>query len=247
VRFLSPLLVVLVLIVGLPPAFAQDDDIDLDALDQNLEEAARLQAVAVRALMNEDWEIAQAKAEEALSLEGGIVTAEARLVLARALEMQGRLDDARAAVETFLTLPLLDSHRSRGHDALLRIDNKIDERRARREEERQRRRLRAQRSAEWTSEGPLRVRRGAGLAMVAGGATPAILGAVFVGTDAEYAKSGVRSGTWAAIGAPLLITGLTLEIAGAILALGPSRPVPVAAAVSFDPRSGASFGVVAKW
>jgi hypothetical protein len=60
----------------------------------------------------------------------------------------------------------------------------------------------------------VRQQRGAGLALVVGGIAPLLLGGWFIGTDASYASQGVDSGTWAAMGTPMMVGGAVLEIAG---------------------------------
>ena len=88
--------------------------------------------------------------------------------------------------------------------------------------------------------------------MLAGGAAPTIIGLWFVGTDLNYASRGIESGSWAAIGTPLLITGLTLEaVGGVILAVSSTRSpraprsaqLQIGGGLAPDPRGGIQAGI----
>ena len=89
---------------------------------------------------------------------------------------------------------------------------------------------------------------GPGIGLLAGGAAPTIVGLWFIGSDARWAAEGVDSGTWAAIGTPLLVTGLVLEGVGAVLlATAPKagkRRARVSAAPTLAPTTnGFAFGL----
>ena len=55
-----------------------------------------------------------------------------------------------------------------------------------------------------------------------GGIALSVTGSYFIGVDINWQVQGVRSGTWAAIGTPLLAFGVSLDIAGLVL-LGKAR------------------------
>ena len=221
----------IMLIVGLFPlatATAQDDedidldDIDLDAVETLADDAATLQAQAIAAAVDERWDIARQKALAALTLDTTVGTAQSRLVLARALEALGDPDAALREVDNYLGLPLLTRDVARGQEIRERI---VDQLRARdRAAAHARETQQRQRSRSRLAPG-VRQQRGGAIGLLAGGAVPTVMGIWFVGTDLNYATRGIDSGTWAAIGAPLLITGLAMEaIGGVILATSSRRP-----------------------
>jgi len=248
IRLLS-LLILALASLGAGSAWAQDgDEIDLDALDS----AAALQADAIAAAVEENWEEAKRLATRALEMEASITTAQARLVLARAHEALGDYDAALRQVDNYLALPLLDRDRARGEEVRERVQARIGRRDAEAGETRepgtaQRDRDRAARAA---IPAPVRQQRAGGIGLMAGGAAPTVVGIWFVATDAHWASQGVDSGTWAAIGAPVLVTGVVLEaIGGVLLATAPNagkRRVRVSGTVA-PTDGGMSFGLVGRF
>lgn len=210
----------LIVALSAPAQGQEEDDIDLDAVETLQEDAATLQAQAIAAAVDERWEVAITKARAALVLDTTVATAQSRLVLARALEAIGQLEDALDEVETYLALPLLERDEAKGEDTRARIVARLRARDRAEQDAREAERRRAERASIPT---PLRQRRYGGIGLMAGGAVPTVLGLWFVGTDLNYASRGIESGTWAAIGTPLLITGLAMEGVGAVL-LATSRP-----------------------
>lgn len=175
-----------------------------------------------------------------------MLTAQSRLVLARALEALGDLDKALREVDTYLALPLLERDEAKGTDTRERIVAGL----------RTRERWAAsaldasKREAERANVPvALRQRRAGAIGMLAGGAVPTILGLWFVGTDLNYASRGIESGSWAAIGTPLLITGLTLEAVGGVILGVASRPsartarVQIGGGLAPDMRGGIHAGL----
>jgi len=175
-------------------AQAQDDDIDLDALETLEEDAATLQAQAITAAVDERWDVARDKAQAALTLDTSVRTAQSRLVLARALEALGELDDALREVDTYLALPLLERDKARGADTRERIVARL---RAKERQAADARNAARRRDARSTVPLAVRQRRAGAIGMLAGGAAPTIIGLWFVGTDLNYASRGIESGTWA--------------------------------------------------
>lgn len=268
IRLLSSLFLASALL-GAAPAWAQDgDEIDLDALDS----AAALQADAIAAALEENWVEAKRLATRALELEASITTAQARLVLARAHEALGDYDAALRQVDNYLALPLLDRDRSRGEEVKERVEARIGRRdaeagadRERASADRERERAEAERrradqeraraeqerlAARAATPQAVRQQRAGGIGLMAGGAAPTIVGIWFVATDAHWAGQGVESGTWAAIGAPVLVTGVVLEAVGAaLLATAPNagkRRVQVSGTVA-PTQGGMSFGLTGRF
>lgn len=232
------------------PAVGQEDDIDLDAIDN----AAALQSDAIAAAIEGRWDDAKALAEQALMQEASITTAQARLVLARAHEALGDLEAAKRQVENFLALPLLERDRARGKEVKARIESALAKGGSAGSDDRQlaapQEQRRENEAATPRSTAPLAVRqqRAGGISLLAGGAAPTIVGLWFIGSDARWAAEDVDSGTWAAIGTPLLVTGLVLEGVGALLlATAPkagTRRARVSAAPTLAPTAnGFAFGL----
>ncbi len=240
--------------VGLGPwtaVQAQDgdvdfDDIDLDALQPTANDAATLQDQAIAAAVDARWDVARDKAQAALALDTSVATAQSRLVLARALEALGDEPQALRELDTYLALPLLDSDRAKGVEARERLVGNLHARDRRAAEARETARRRAART---TLPLAAQQQRGGAIGMLAGGAVPTILGAWFLGTDLNYASRGIESGTWAAIGTPLLITGLTLEAVGGVLLAVSTRPsarsahLQIRGGLAPDPRGGLQAGL----
>lgn len=225
---------------------AQDEDIDLDALETLEEDAATLQAQAIAAAVDERWDVARDKASAALILDTTVRTAQSRLVLARALEALGQHSDALREIDTYLALPLLERDRARGTETRERIVGRL---RTKDRQAADAREAARRRTARANVPLALRQRRAGAIGMLAGGAVPTIIGLWFVGTDLNYASRGIESGTWGAIGTPLLITGLTLEaVGGVILAVSSTRSprsahLQIGGALAPDPRGGFQAGV----
>ncbi len=247
------------------PALAQEDDIDLDAIDT----AVALQSDAIAAAIEGRWDDAKTLAERALMQEASITTAQARLVLARAHEALGDLKAAMRQVENFLALPLLERDRTRGKEVRARIESALaksgstgsndwepgaleeqhqEQERAAPKDARRAERQRQAAAQRATTPLASRQQRAGGIGLLAGGAAPTIVGLWFIGSDARWAAEGVDSGTWAAIGTPLLITGLVLEGVGAVLlATAPNagkRTARVSATPTLGPTAnGFAFGL----
>lgn len=186
---------------------AEGDDGDFDRLDR----ADRLMDEAVAAAKAGDWLTAKELAETVITLDDSFATAEARWVLIQALEWEGLYDASLYELSRYESLEGLPEERVQ-------------------EAERLRTRLEGKRDGSWRpGPGKGRASRlGPGIALVAGGAVPLIVGLSFVGNDIHHASTGVESGTWAAIGTPLMITGLALDITGIILLARPPGPRPEA-------------------
>lgn len=246
------ILVVAALLVGLPAlAAAQDadEDIDLDSVETLAEDAATLQSQAIAAAVDERWVIAADKARAALTLDTSVRTAQSRLVLARALEALDELESALHEVDIYLALPLLERDKAKGDSTRERIVGRL---RARDRAEADAREAERRRAARSTVPTGVRQRQYGGIGLMAGGAVPTILGVWFVGTDLNYASRGIESGTWGAIGAPLLITGLTLEAVGAVVLATNRRPARSARLhlqpiVAPDPQGGVQAGITGRF
>lgn len=204
---------------------------DFDRLDR----ADAVQEDAIAAAMAGEWRKARDLAESALALDDSFATARARLVLVEALEHEEQFDSALYEIGRYLDLGLPADQHEQG----LRIRSRIEALRAR---------------AAHRSD-----RRGAGLALVLAGAAPLVIGVGFVGNDVYWAEAGVPSGTWAAIGVPLVAVGVALDITGiGLLARGtrgartwaalPSsgRPGSLGLAVGCDAR-GWRLEVMGRW
>ncbi len=230
---LVPALTALLLLLGagaVPTlASAQDGDIDLDAMDS----AAALQADAIAAALEGRWAEAKDLAIRALEREASITTAQARLVLARAHEALGELDAAERQVDNYLALPLLERDREKGVETKERIARACAARDTPPSTARTTPTPTPRATARPGLDAAARQRRAGGIGLLAGGAAPTIVGIWFVATDAHWAESGVASGTWAAIGAPTLVTGLALEVVGAVLLA--TKPEAKRRAVSVTP------------
>lgn len=222
VRVLALLLTVAALVAP-RPVLAAGDEGDFDRLDR----ADRLTDEAVAAAKAGEWLRAKELAETVLTLDDSFATAEARWVLIQALEWESLYDAALYELSQYQAL-----------------DGLPEERLA--EAGRLKTRLESKRDGTWIPE-PMRRRGrhlGPGIALVVGGAVPLVLGLSFVATDIHWASQDVESGTWAAIGTPLMITGLALDITGIILlARAPRfRPSGVASRQRPAPSLGLSVG-----
>ncbi len=194
----------------LVPAGVRAEDGDFDRLDR----ADELQDEALAAAEAGDWETARALAETVLTLDDSYATAPSRYVLVHALEAGESYEAALYELKRYLEVEGLDD---------------ADRRAAERAQER----IEAKAAGTWRGRGralPPLGRRGA-IGLMIGGAAPLVLGATFVGADVRWASLGVQSGTWAAIGAPFLALGLTLDVVGLVglVRAGRAAPAPAAA------------------
>lgn len=219
------LLTVLALLLPRPSLAAEPEgggDGDFDRLDR----ADRLMDDAVAAAKAGDWLKAKELAETVLTLDDSFATAEARWVLIQALEWEGLYDAALYELQRYEALEGL-------------AEDRIEE--ARRLEDR----LESKRDGTWIPE-PVR-RRGRhlapGIAMVIAGVVPLVVGISFIGNDIHWASTDVKSGTWAAIGTPLMITGLALDITGIVLLARAPRLRPGASAAAQRPSPSLGLAV----
>ena len=216
----SRLFVGLLLVAGalaFPSSRAVAGD-DFDAIDQ----ADVLQKQAINAAREGNWKLARGLAEEVLTLDVSYATAPSRLVLARALQQD---ENYEGALYELRQLGRLEG-----------VPDKLVEEIALLRAETEAQLARAERLA---SRPPPPPERAIGIGLLAGGAAPVLVGGVFVGNDMHHAAQDKESGTWAVIGAPLLATGLILEVVGAVL-VARDRRQGRRAALRFD---GVAFGV----
>ena len=200
---LSPFLLafLVVLVPSLVPSGvgAQEGEFD------QLERVQELQRQAVVAARSQDWDRARELAEVVLTLDDSEFTAESRLVLVQALENEGQFGAALYELKQYLGLPLSRRDLRRG--------------------ERIQKRLGAKRTAELAGD-PLPQRGSvmigqpkvaAAVGVLLGGVALSVTGSYLIGVDLRWEELGVRSGTWAAIGTPLLAFGVSLDIVGLVL------------------------------
>jgi hypothetical protein len=184
---------------------AQEGDFD------QLERVLELQRQALAAARIKDWDRARLLAEVVLTLDDSEFTAGSRLVLVQALESEDQYGAALYELKQYLDLPQISpSNLRRG--------------------ERIQKRLNSLREAELTGEpvsgrsnrklGQPKVASAVGVLL--GGIALSVTGSYLIGVDINWQTQGVRSGTWAAIGTPLLAFGVSLDIAGLVL-LGKAR------------------------
>ncbi len=171
---------------------------DFDAIDQ----ADVLQKQALKAAREGNWKVARQLAEEVLILDVSFATAPSRIVLARALQKE---DNYAGALYELRQLERLDGVEDRFLEdgAALRAEVESQQARAQRQAERK--------------AAPAVPERSVGIGLIAGGVAPVVVGGLFVGSDVHYASQGTESGTWAVMGAPILATGIVLEVVGAAL------------------------------
>ncbi len=197
-RGLPPLVVGLglALLLAPMPVLAEDGDFD------RLERADVMQEQALAAAEAGDWETARSLAEAVLTLDDSYATAPSRYVLVRALEYEKSYEAALYELKRYLEVEdLTEADRK----AALRARDRIE----------------AKGAGTWRGRKqqarPPSARTG--VALMIGGAATLVLGTGFVGVDVRWASLGVQSGTWAAIGAPLLAAGLALDVVGLITVL----------------------------
>ncbi len=191
------------LLCAAPTAHAQDVG-GFDTIDQ----ADVLQKQAQKAADEGNWRLARQLAEEVLTLDVSFATAPARLVLVRALEAEENYDAALYELKQFFRLKGLEPD-------VVEQGKRLE------------RRVVARRDGDYAPAPTLRTRpappRGAGIGLMIGGGVPLVLGGVFVFNDVHHAVQGNDSGTWAAMGAPILGIGVALEVIGAVV-IAKSRP-----------------------
>lgn len=201
----------LALSVGAPlRAQEAGEEGDFDRLDR----ADETVALAVAAADAGNWEEARRLAEEVMFLDDSYATAPARVVLVRALENEEAYDSALYELKQYLELPLTDEERASAE----RLGARLEARKA---------------GTYRRPRRPLDRNGRIGLGLVLGGAVPAILGGSLLANDLHWASIGVQSGTWAAIGTPIMIVGLAIDIVGIVVL---SRSRAVQATVAGRPR-----------
>ncbi len=194
------LLCLLALSVGTPVlADEAEEEGDFDRLDRADETVRK----AVEAADAGDWEEAKRLAEEVMFLDDSYATAPARIVLVPALEREEAYDSALYELKQYFGLPLTDSERAEGE----RLQARLEARKA---------------GTYRRPRRPMSRNNRIGLGLVLGGAVPAIVGGSLLANDIHWAAVGVPSGTWAAIGTPVMIVGLAVDIIG-IVVLARSR------------------------
>ena len=192
-------LVVFLSSLGLAPGLSAGERVegDLDRLDRVQE----LQREAMEASRSGDWPLARELAEIVLTLDDTEVTARSRLILVQALEKEGQYSAAQYELGQFLDLELSRANRRKGEQLKARIEH-----------------LRALQSGTVLAPRPRSQPTQAGaVGLLLGGVAMSVAGAYFVGTDISWSTKRVPSGTWAAIGTPLLVGGIGLDIGGVIL------------------------------
>jgi len=182
----------------------QAEDGDFDQLERLLE----LQREALAAARVKDWDRARELAEVVLTLDDSEFTAGSRLILVQALESEHQYGAALYELKQYLDLPELSSGN-------LRRGERIQKR------------LNSLREAELAVGGASNRKLGqpkvaSAVGILLGGIALSVTGSYFIGVDINWQVQGVRSGTWAAIGTPLLAFGVSLDIAGLVL-LGKAR------------------------
>jgi len=196
---LLALLVSLIPLLAPSGLWAQEGEFD------QLERVQELQRQALMAVRAEDWDRARELAEVVLTLDDSEFTAESRLVLVQALENERQFGAALYELKQYLGLPLSPRDLRRG--------------------ERIQKRLGAKREADLVGQ-PLprakvvpvgQPKIASAVGVLLGGVAMSITGSYFIGVDLRWEQQGVRSGTWAAIGTPLLAFGVSLDIVGVVL------------------------------
>ena len=200
--------------------------------------ASQMQLSAIEAMNAGDWAMAEERARAAVGLDGGVRTSQARLVLVRALEERGEVQEALQELELLLEMELLPQHRTKV------------------EEVEQRLRARSGRSS--PAPPPGEARTPLGIALLAGAVGPTALGATFLGFDVHFATQGVESGTWAVLGTACLVAGIALAVGGGHAlsgspenagAVARSQPMwlPTVGVRAHDEALDLQFGVVGRW
>lgn len=199
--FPSLLAFVVVLTPLFGPAELQAQEGEFDQLER-VEELQRQALAAARAA---DWDRARELAEVVLTLDDSEYTADSRLVLVEALEREGQFGAALYELKQYLALFLSPRDLRRGE----RIQKRLV---AKREAELAGQRLPERRAV---MLGQQKVASAVGVLL--GGVALSVTGSYFIGVDLRWQALGVESGTWAAIGTPLLVFGVSLDVIGLVL------------------------------
>ncbi|MCO4773412.1 MAG: hypothetical protein KDA24_25490 [Deltaproteobacteria bacterium] len=275
---LATVLAASVLVVVPAPAAAQDEPAASPAALSASEEAvSALQLAAVEAMMAGDWATAEDTARRALELNGGPRAAQARLVLVLALEERGAIDEALSQLDTLLELELLPRHREKAEEMWTRLLARSQREQAEKAEKAEKA-VETEEVQAGTNLDELELglveeekvtpasartstaaghRRAPAIGLVAAGAAPLVVGGMFIGWDIDFAERGIESGTWALIGAPLLLTGIAAEVIGLAL-LAPKKrkvaqrplvvPLVIAGPAVGNPNAlEAGAGVIVQW
>jgi len=197
--FLRPMVVVfLALSPVIAPSSLRAQEGDFD----QLERVQELQREALAAARGQDWDRARELAEVVLTLDDSEYTADSRLILVQALENERHFGAALYELRQYLDLSLSPRNLRRGEQIRKRLDSL--------------------RSAELSApSGSGRSQRQARLAsavgVLLGGIALSVTGSYLIGVDVNWKVQGVPSGSWAAIGTPMLLGGVSLDIVGLVL------------------------------
>ena len=178
------------------PGLAEEGDFD------QLERVQELQRSALAAARAAEWQRARELAEVVLTLDDSVFTADCRLILVKALEQERQLNAALYELGQFLVLPLSPTQARRGQRLKRRLERTRD--------------LGESRSVPGLN-GSARPQLASGVGTLLGGVVLSVTGGYFIGVDIYWNSLDVPSGTWAAIGTPLLVGGLVLDVAGVLL------------------------------
>ena len=175
-----------------------------DGAFDRLERADELQDLARIALDEGDWQRARELAETVLTLDTSQATAPVRLILAWVLEHEGQYDAALYELRQYLALELPEAGIEKGRRLEVRLRSRL-----------------GARSRSRTGGGDILLRarrdRAAAVSLLVAGVAPIVVGVGFVINDVRWARLGVDSGSWAAIGTPLALGGIALDLAGLVL------------------------------
>ncbi len=186
------------------------------------ERAGELQLAADRALRSGDSRLAASLAAQALALDGGPASWLAWQVRIDALERMGRLGAALDAAKEYLALDgLFPEHRAWGIEARGRLRSHLGDVRASRR----------------VVGGEPERRRGAGVVLVLTALAPLGVGVASVANFVHQGNDVEISGGWLDLGAPLIVAGAAVEIAGIVL-LASSGPAPPRSAAILLPVPG---------
>jgi hypothetical protein len=191
----------------LTPSAVKAEEGDFD----QLERVRSLQRQALAAARGEDWDLARELAEVVLTLDDSAYTSDSRLILVQALEQERHFSAALYELKQYLDLPLLPRNLRRGQRLRQRLERLHDAE------------LEGGLAAGIGAGGSLgRPRVASAVGILLGGIALSVTGGYFIGVDINWHSRGVPSGTWAVLGTPMLIGGISLDIAGLVL-LGKAR------------------------